>query len=89
MDIIKELQDFNMQVDVYDPWIDAAEAQQAYAITPLASPEPGSYDAVIIAVAHQQFKQLGAAGIHALGKASHIVYDLKYILDKQEADIRL
>jgi UDP-N-acetyl-D-galactosamine dehydrogenase len=89
VDIITELQDFHMQVDVYDPWIDAAEAEQEYGLRPIAAPEVDSYDAVIIAVAHQQFKDMGASAIHALGKSNHIVYDLKYILAKHQADIRL
>lgn len=89
VDIIAELQDFHIQVDVYDPWVDVAEAQHEYAITPINVPQAGAYDAIILAVAHEQFKQLGESGIRALAKENHVLYDLKYVLDKTQSDIRL
>lgn len=89
VDIISELKDFNMQVDVYDPWADAEETRHEYAIDLIAEPAQGSYDAIILAVAHQQFKAMGAAAIHALGRSNHVIYDLKYVLDRQQSDIRL
>lgn len=84
-----ELQEYHIQADVYDPWVDAAEAEHEYNITPVQQLEQGQYDAVILAVAHDQFKAMGAAEIRALGKAEHILYDLKYVLDQTESDIRL
>lgn len=89
VDIISELKDFNMQVDVYDPWADAEETRHEYAIDLITEPAQGSYDAIILAVAHQQFKAMGAAAIHALGRSNHVIYDLKYVLDRQQSDIRL
>ncbi len=89
IDIVRELQDYNIQVDVTDPWIDGAEAEKEYGITPIKQPNADAYDAVIIAVAHQQFKQLGADKIRAFGKKEHILYDLKYVLTAQESDMRL
>lgn len=89
VDIITELQDFNIQVDVYDPWVDVSEAEHEYGITPIEQPEIAQYDAIIVAVAHDQFKQLGEQGIRAFGKPNHVLYDLKYILDQSESDIRL
>ena len=89
VDIVCELQEYNVKADVYDPWIDIAEAQHEYGITPIQKPEAGVYDAVIIAVAHRQFKELGAAGLHAFGKTSHVLYDLKYVLTAAESDLRL
>ncbi len=89
VDIIAELKEYDIAADVYDPWINAAEAQHEYGITPVAAPVAGSYDAVILAVAHQQFKELGAAGIRAFGKANHVLYDLKYVLSAADADVRL
>ncbi|MEO3356823.1 Vi polysaccharide biosynthesis UDP-N-acetylglucosamine C-6 dehydrogenase TviB [Acinetobacter haemolyticus] len=89
VDIISELQDFNIQVDAYDPWVDVAEAQHEYGITPISEPQANMYDAIILAVAHEQFKQLGEQGIRALGKSNHVLYDLKYVLDKTASDIRL
>lgn len=89
IDIVNELTEYNIAADVYDPWVDAAEAEHEYAITPVKSLEQGQYDAVILAVAHEQFKAMGAAEIRALGKPEHILYDLKYVLDQSESDLRL
>jgi UDP-N-acetyl-D-galactosamine dehydrogenase len=89
VDIVAELKDYNCQVDVYDPWATIAEAQHEYGITPISAPEAGTYDAIILAVAHQQFKDMGPAAIRALGKPNAVLYDLKYILSAQESDLRL
>ncbi|WP_180109529.1 MULTISPECIES: Vi polysaccharide biosynthesis UDP-N-acetylglucosamine C-6 dehydrogenase TviB [unclassified Acinetobacter] len=89
IDIVNELQEYNIQADVYDPWVDTQEAQHEYGITPIVSLEPGQYDAVILAVAHEQFKAMGATDIRALAKPEHILYDLKYVLEQSESDIRL
>ena len=89
VDIVAELKDYNCEVDVYDPWASAEEAQHEYGITPVAQPEPGTYDGIILAVAHHQFKSMGAAAIRALGKPGHVLYDLKYLLPADESDLRL
>jgi len=89
IDIVKELAEYNIEVDVYDPWVSAAEAQHEYGIEPIEQPKPGQYDGVILAVGHDQFKALGATGIRALAKPAGVVYDLKYILSANESDIRL
>jgi UDP-N-acetyl-D-galactosamine dehydrogenase len=89
VDIVKELGDYNVAVDVYDPWVDAEEAVHEYGITPVAELEEGKYDAVILGVAHHQFTEMGAAGIRKLGKPEHILYDLKYVLSPAESDLRL
>ena len=89
VDIIKELKEYNVEVDVYDPWIDIAEAQHEYGITPITSLENGKYDGVILAVAHKQFKEMGIDAIRKLGKASHVVYDLKYLFAPEATDLRL
>ena len=89
VDIVTELQDYNCEVDVYDPWASAEEAQHEYGITPVAQPQPGTYDGIIVAVAHHQFKSMGAAAIRALGKPNHVLYDLKYLLPATESDLRL
>jgi len=90
VDIVRELQDYNVQVDVYDPWIDADEAFHEYAIKPITTLEEGTYDGVIIAVAHKQFSEMGASSIRKLGKTdNHVLYDLKYVLAAAESDIRL
>ncbi|WYX10358.1 nucleotide sugar dehydrogenase [Achromobacter xylosoxidans] len=89
VDIVKELGDYNVDVDVYDPWVETEEAVHEYGITPVAKLEQGKYDAVILAVAHHQFKDMGAEGIRKLGKPEHILYDLKYVLSPAESDLRL
>ncbi|MFI7903032.1 Vi polysaccharide biosynthesis UDP-N-acetylglucosamine C-6 dehydrogenase TviB, partial [Acinetobacter baumannii] len=89
IDIVKELEEYHMDVDVYDPWIDSEETQHEYGITPVKQPKAGQYDAVILAVAHNEFKEMGIEAIRSLGKASHVLYDLKYVLDQSESDIRL
>lgn len=89
VDILKELGEYSMDVDVYDPWVDPAEADHEYGITPVKTPEKGAYDAIILAVSHHQFVSMGAEGIRALGKAQHVLYDLKYVLKADQADIRL
>lgn len=89
IDIVKELQEYHVQVDVYDPWVDAQEAQHEYGISPIQSLENAQYDAVILAVAHEQFKAMGSDAIRALGKPEHILYDLKYVLAQSESDLRL
>ncbi len=89
VDIVKELGEYNIQVDVYDPWVDVEEAQHEYGITPVASPTAGAYDGIILCVAHEQFVKMGAEAIRALGKPEHVLYDLKYVLSAEQADIRL
>ena len=89
VDIVNELKEYDMTVDVYDPWVETKEAQHEYDLTPVKTLEAGAYDAVVLAVAHQQFAELGAQGIRALGKASHVLYDLKYLLPAEHSDLRL
>jgi len=89
VDIVRELAEYSIDVDVYDPWVDEAAAQEEYGITPVKAPAHGSYDGIIMAVAHQQFVDMGADDIRALGKAQHVLYDLKYILPADQSDLRL
>ena len=89
VDIVKELADYNVQADVFDPWANEEEAQHEYGITPVQQPAAGAYDAIIIAVAHHQFKAMGAAAIRTLGKPEHVLYDLKYLLPASASDLRL
>lgn len=89
IDIVKELQEYHIDVDIYDPWVDSSEAEHEYGIGTIDQLQNGLYDAVILAVAHQQFIALGAEKIRALGKVNHVLYDLKYVLDQSESDVRL
>lgn len=89
IDIVRELGEYNVLVDIYDPWVDMAEAQHEYGVTPIAEPECGAYDAIVVAVAHAQFRELGEKRIRAFGRPAHVLYDLKYILPADVSDIRL
>lgn len=89
IDIVAELKEYQMQVDVYDPWVDIAEAQHEYGITPVQTTDSNKYDAIVLAVAHNQFKEMGTESIRNLGKKSHVLYDLKYVLPAADVDIRL
>ncbi len=89
VDIVRELREYHAQVDVFDPWVDAEEARIEYDIEPIAQPEAGSYDAIIIAVGHHQFAELGSAGLRRLGKPNAVLYDVKYVLPLADVDGRL
>lgn len=89
VDIIERFKRFNAQVDVYDPWIDPVEAEHEYGITPIAQLENGRYDAIVIAVAHEQFVEMGIDRIRALGKPNSIVFDVKYLFPADAVDGRL
>lgn len=89
IDIVAELKAYHIQADVYDPWVDKHEAKHEYGIVPIDSPKAGHYDAVILAVAHDQFKQLGEAGIRKLAKQNAVIFDVKNILPKHAVDARL
>lgn len=89
VDMLHELAEYNLQIDVFDPWVNVAEARHEYGINPISEPEMCTYDAVVIAVAHEQFKVLGAASIRAFAKPSSVIYDLKYLLPADSVDLRL
>ncbi|MDR9440733.1 MAG: Vi polysaccharide biosynthesis UDP-N-acetylglucosamine C-6 dehydrogenase TviB [Halomonas sp.] len=89
VDIINELADYGVTVDVYDPQVNKDEAESEYGIRPVEAPEAGAYDAMILAVAHREFRELGVDGIRAWGKPEHVLYDLKYLLPKERVDLRL
>jgi len=89
VDIVSELGAYGACVDVWDPWVDAAEAKEEYGIELIPEPDKGAYDVVVIAVAHDQFRELGADGIRSYGKGRCIVYDIKYVLPSDAVDDRL
>ena len=89
INIVHELQEYNIAVDVYDPWVNTADAEREYSITPISQPLLNQYDGVILAVAHEQFIKMGIDRIRALGKENHVLYDLKYVFNKEDTDIRL
>ena len=89
IDVIEEFKNNNCIVDVYDPWINKEEALHEYDIKPIAEPEKGKYDAVVLAVAHREFQEMGIEAIRALVKENHVIYDIKYIFNANEVDGRL
>lgn len=89
IDILNELKPYNANIDVYDPQVSRQQAMDEYGITLIDSPVNDFYDAVILAVAHEQFRKLGDAGIKAFCKEDHVIFDVKYILPKEKIDGRL
>jgi UDP-N-acetyl-D-galactosamine dehydrogenase len=89
VDVVRELDSYGTNVDVYDPWVDAAEAKAEYGLDLVTAPEKGAYDVVVVAVAHDEFRALGAEGIRAFCKDTSVLYDIKYILPSDAVDDRL
>ncbi len=91
IDIVDELKAYNCEVDIFDPWADPHEAQHEYRIIPIeqSALTPNTYDAIILAVGHSQFKEMGIKKIRELGKEVHVVYDIKYIFNASDSDLRL
>ena len=89
LDVYNELSDYGIDVDVFDPWVDPKDALSFYGVTITNTPKVEFYDAVIIAVNHDEFKQLGQDGIEKFMKQTHIIYDLKYALEKTDLILRL
>ena len=87
--LVTTLESFNCNVHVYDPWIDKDEAKKEFDINLLEEPQRDKYDAIILAVAHDEFKKLSVEEIKAYGLNNHVLYDIKYLLDKSEVDGRL
>ena len=88
-DILAELDDYSVRADLFDPWVDPVAVQRDYGLTPIAAPQPGTYDAIIVAVAHREFLEMGAEAIRGLGKPGALLYDIKGILGRSGADMRL
>ncbi len=89
VDIITELREYNCDVDVYDPWVSPEEADQEYGLKPIELPEAGVYDAMIIAVAHAQFREMASDHLRGLCRRPSVIYDLKYVLPVSDSDLRL
>lgn len=89
IDIVREFDTYNANIDVYDPWVDPEEAKREYGIMPINSLKKGHYDAIILAVSHDEFIKMGASGIRELGKPACILFDVKNVLAKEAVDARL
>jgi UDP-N-acetyl-D-galactosamine dehydrogenase len=89
IDIVKELETYGASVDVFDPWVDAAETLEEFGLELTQDPVQGAYDVIVLAVAHEQFRELGEQGIKAYGKPESVFFDIKYLLPQGAADGRL
>ena len=89
VDIIDTFVSYNAKVDVYDPWVTKEAAQREFGLNVKTQLQYGDYDAIVLAVAHHQFTEMGAEGIRKYGKEEHILYDIKSQLAKCESDARL
>lgn len=89
IDIVREFESYDAVVDIYDPWVDSDVAREEYGIEPVLEPQPGVYDAIVVAVAHDAFAELGEGGIRAFGKPQSILFDVKYVLPASAVDGRL
>lgn len=90
VDIVSELEQYGVEVDVFDPWVDSAEAEREYGITPVDAPATGAYSGIILAVAHHQFATLDGSGVRAFGvPQGNVIFDLKSVLPREDTDLRL
>ncbi|AVZ86877.1 Vi polysaccharide biosynthesis UDP-N-acetylglucosamine C-6 dehydrogenase TviB [Acinetobacter sp. WCHA45] len=89
IDMVKALKEYDLDLDIYDPWVDIEEAKHEYGLTPITQLQNNHYDAVILAVAHDEFKNMSLVDFKELLKENYVLYDLKYILDVQDSDLRL
>ena len=89
VDLVAELKEYNCNVDIYDPWVNRKRAKDEYNLTLIDKPHKGKYDAIILAVAHEEFKKLTSEEVKCYGKDESIIFDIKYIFDECEVDGRL
>jgi len=89
VDLISAFQNYHANIDVYDPWVNAVQVEREYGFMPIKEPAQGKYDAVIIAVAHRQFAEMGIEHIRSLGRNLNVIFDVKYLFPKEQVDGRL
>ena len=89
IDMVKALKEYELDLDIYDPWADSREVEHEYGLAPITQLQNNHYDAVILAVAHDEFKNMSLVDFKELLKENYVLYDLKYILDVQDSDLRL
>jgi len=87
--IVSELKAFGCKVDVHDPWANAAEAEHEYGLTLISNPQPASYDAIVVAVAHREYLELGTDGIRGFGRPNTVIFDIKHVMPKDASHGRL
>jgi UDP-N-acetyl-D-glucosamine/UDP-N-acetyl-D-galactosamine dehydrogenase len=89
VDVVRELRKQGARVEIYDPWASAAECRHEYGLNPVPALKPNRYDAVVVAVAHRQFRELGARGVRRLCRRKHVLYDIKHVFPAAAVDGRL
>jgi UDP-N-acetyl-D-galactosamine dehydrogenase len=90
VDVVHELKSYGATVDVYDPWADAQVVKHEYGLDILTKPPAaGQYDGIVLAVAHNQFRDMPPDAIHAWGRQDHVLYDIKSLLPADRVDARL
>jgi len=89
VDVVRELEKYGAEVDVFDPWANAAECKHEYGIRPVRTLKRNSYDVAVVAVAHKEFRELGAAGVRRMCRKNHVLYDIKHVFPAAEVDGRL
>ena len=89
VDVVRELQKYGAQVDVYDPWVDGNKAEHEYSLRPVRRPKPKHYDAIVMAVAHKEFREMGIENVRSFAKREHVLFDIKYVFDADAVDGRL
>ena len=89
VDIIESLSSYNANIEVFDPWVNAAEAESVFGVEMIESLEPGRYDSIIVCVGHSEFKEMGIIKLRSLCKESNVIFDVKSVFDKDDVDGRL
>lgn len=89
VDIVDELKSYDANIDIYDPWVDAADAEHEYGLSLIEQPKAKFYDAIIVAVGHKEFLEMGASQIRGFGKDACVLFDVKYLFDAEDVDGRL
>ncbi len=89
IDMVRELESFDANVDVYDPWANTAETEHEYGVSLVSELKPGSYDAIILAVSHNEFIEMGVDSVHKLGRDNHVLFDIKHLFSPDDVDGRL
>jgi len=89
IDVVRELARYGAEVDIYDPWADGQECRHEYGLRPIRSLQPKRYDAAVVAVAHREFREMGAEGVRRLCRKQHVLYDIKHVFRAAQVDGRL
>ena len=87
--MVESLKEYDLDLEIYDPRVDSKDVELEYGLAPISELSDGKYDAIILAVVHDQFREMSSQQFHALGKINHVLVDLKSVLGKDDSDLRL